>query len=546
MNPTSALRYSWFLLACLACGSRVIGRLDDERSAGSAAGSATAAGGLGAGAAESSASGGASSRPAGAGGMPIHPAGGSVAAGAADDSAGASEAGAAGDGITPRPKALLLIDSRLYALIGEKLEQYRALAAERRGFAIELRVETGLDDRSFVELKSWLTNEHQLNPALEGVLFVGNVPVPTFYKPRNDNLATRLYPYFYEDLDATWLRAQDPGTLDPLCLDQPGQVQQNCNVLADTTVPPHDYDRLIPGSSLGPELWSAYWPVGISGGPNDYAAFAAQLSSYLDKVIAYYSGRIASNGHYYFVSNDPLWNTLELLWNAAPRTALDFYGRPGPQGQVGADCIVGAENLCYVRWPLESYDSFTAFRQAYEAQPFLGEGWQQPSIFTAHMNAALYDMVEVNVPSDSGLALLDTAESAALTHAGLIVALGGSSVVGFAEPRAASSVDIPSVLPSSSVGVAYLYGQSQALAVLGDPTQRGHAGNFPVVYATLKTTPGAYLGRAHRAQMLKNYADAGYEQCVAANNANCGYTVSETASEMLLGDPFLDLDDRVR
>jgi hypothetical protein len=539
------LRYSLFLVACLACGSRVIGRLD-ERGTGGVSSTATAAGGLAAGANEPGASGGASSPVPGAGGMPLQYAGGGGAPGSAaaagEENAGAGEAGAGGR-VAVQPKALLLIDARLYALLREKLEQYRALAEQRRGFAIELRVETGLDERSFVELKSWLTSEHQRNPELEGVLFIGNVAVPTFYKPRNDNLATRLYPYFYEDLDATWLRAQDPGTLDPLCLNQPGQVQQNCNVLADTTVPPHDYDRLIPGPSLGPELWSAYWPVGISGGPNDYAAFAAQLSPYLDKLIAHYSGQIASNGRYYFVSNDPLWNTLELLWNSAPRTALDFYGKPGPQGQVGSACIVGAQNLCYVRWPLESYDSFAAFRQAYEAEPFVGEGWQQPSIFSAHMNAALYDMVEVNVPSDSGLALLDTAETAALSHAGLIVALGGSSVVGFAEPRAACSVDIQNVLPSSSVGVAYLYGKSQALAVLGDPTQRGHAGNFPVVYATLKTTPGAYLGKAHRAQMLQNYADAGYEQCVAANNANCGYTVSETASEMLLGDPFLDLSD---
>lgn len=544
---TCQLRYGLFLLVCLACGSRVIGRLDEGGPAGTA-GTASASGGGGAGASEPT-SGGSISRVPGAGGMLAHTGGtggaAGSAAGASTDSAGASEAGAGG-APTLLPKALLLIDSRLNALIGEKLEQYRALAEQRRGFAIELRVETGLDDRSFVELKSWLTREHQLNPGLEGVLFVGNVSVPTFYKPRNDNLATRLYPYFYEDLDATWMRAQDPGTLDPLCLDQPGQVQQNCNVLADTTVPPHDYDRLIPGSSLGPELWSAYWPVGISGGPNDYAAFAAQLGPYLDKLIAYYSGRIASNGRYYFVSNDPLWNTLELLWNSAPRTALDFYGKPGPQGQVGEACIVGAENLCYVRWPLESYDSFAAFRQAYEAEPFVGEGWQQPSVFTAHMNAALYDMVEVNVPGEPGRALLDTAESAALSHAGLIVALGGSSVVGFAEPRAGSSVDIQSVLPSSSVGVAYLYGKSQALAVLGDPTQRGHAGNFPVVYATLKTAPGAYLGNAHRAQMLQNYADAGYERCVAANNPNCGYAVSETASEMLLGDPFLDLQGAVR
>jgi len=77
--------------------------------------------------------------------------------------------------------------------------------------------------------------------------------------------------------------------------------------------------------------------------------------------------------------------------------------------------------------------------------------------------------------------------------------------------------------------------------VLGDPTQRGHYGNFPVVYEALKTGAAAYLGAAHRAQMLQNYRDAGYEQCVTDGGTNCGYTLSENGSEMLLGDPFLDL-----
>jgi hypothetical protein len=78
--------------------------------------------------------------------------------------------------------------------------------------------------------------------------------------------------------------------------------------------------------------------------------------------------------------------------------------------------------------------------------------------------------------------------------------------------------------------------------VMGDPTGRGHYANYPVVYAALKTGAASYLGAAHHARMLQNYADAGYDQCVASSGSNCGYNLSENASEMLLGDPFLDLN----
>jgi hypothetical protein len=538
----------------LACGSRTIGSLPADSAAG-AAGAGLAQGQSGSAqvlqtagnsdAGSTLAQAGASD--AGSNSAAGNASGGSVggsASGVGGTSGAAGGGGFAGTSGAPSAAAhaLMLVDSRLYEQLADQLERYRQLAEQRRGFSIELRAVKGLDDLGFGELKTELRSERVANPSLEGVLFIGNVALPTFYKPRFDNLSTRLYPYFYEDLDATFVRAQDPGTLDPRCVDWGNAPQQNCNVLGDTIVPPHDYDRFQPGAHLGPELWTAYLPVGVSGSLNDYPDFAAQLRPFLDKLLAFYTLSLKGNGRYYFVSNDPGWAQLELLWNALPRSQFDFYGKPGPQGQVGADCISGGQDLCYVRWPLESYDSYAAFKQAYQALPFLGEGWQMPSIFSAHMNGALYDMVEVNAPSDYGSSITTTQETAQLAQTGLIVALSGSSVTGFAPPRADTSVDIKQVLAGDSVGVAYLYDKARALAVLGDPTMRGHYANFPIVYATLaRGGPSGYLGAAHLAQMQQNYADAGYEQCLASEGTNCGYTLSENASEMLLGDPFLDL-----
>ncbi|HEY3665215.1 MAG TPA: hypothetical protein VGL19_04410, partial [Polyangiaceae bacterium] len=399
------LRTYLLLGACLACGSRTIGSLPADSAAG-AAGVNTAHDQGGSAqvlqTAGNSAAGSALAQ-AGASDAGGSDAGGSDAAGSASGGAsnagGGGSAGAAG-APSPAAHALMLVDSRLYELLADKLERYRELAEQRRGFSIELRAVKGLDDLGFAELKAQINGARAANPSLEGVLFIGNLALPTFYKPRFDNLSTRLYPYFYEDLDATFVRAQDPGTLDPRCVDWGNAPQQNCNVLGDTIVPPHDYDRFLPGAHLGPELWSAYLPVGVSGSQNDYPAFAAQLGPFLDKLLAFYTLTLKANGRYYFVSNDPGWAQLELLWNALPRSRFDFYGKAGPQGQVGADCIGGGQDLCYARWPLESYDSYAAFKQAYEALPFLGEGWEMPSIFSAHMNGALYDMVEVNAPSD--------------------------------------------------------------------------------------------------------------------------------------------------
>jgi hypothetical protein len=75
-----------------------------------------------------------------------------------------------------------------------------------------------------------------------------------------------------------------------------------------------------------------------------------------------------------------------------------------------------------------------------------------------------------------------------------------------------------------------LYGASKALAALGDPHWRGHYAHYPTMYQALKTDK-AYLGYANLLRMKKLYA-------VAGNDAQA---LKEEAGEMLLGDPFLDL-----
>jgi len=292
---------------------------------------------------------------------------------------------------------------------------------------------------------------------------------------------------------------------------------------------------------MGPELWGAFLPVGVSGTQNTYADFADQLRPYLDKLLTYYAGSVHSTGRYYFVSNDPGWPQLQRLWDSLPRTAIDFYGKPGPLGETNGSCLIGDQNVCYVRWPLETYSSFDAFHQDYVASPFVGEGWQTADIFTSHMNSSLFDMVEVNVPGDSGAALVSADEARQLTQAGLIIALAGTSAAGFAPPRADTTVDIKTVLASDNVALAYLYGKSGALAALGTPSVRGHYANYPVLYSSLKNGAAAYLGAAHRAQLLQNHLDVGYEQCVLDGHVTCSYPLSEQMNEMLLGDPFLDL-----
>jgi hypothetical protein len=425
---------------------------------------------------------------------------------------------------TTAPRALIVIDQRLYALVGSLVDQYRALAQARRGFEIGLRVVSGVDDWSYAQVKSYLVNERGGNPTFEGVLFIGNVKLPSFYKSRNDSNFTRLIPRYYEDLDGVFAKVYPDNSTDPYCTDT---NWPNCFIYGPSNIPPHDFDFTDKGPNPDPEIWVSFLPVGSATAPNTYAEYANTLTPYLQKVIRYYNRQITTNRRYYFVTPDK-GETFEILWDAFGKYAIDIYGKPGPNGETWGACLTPTGNVCYQRWPLESYaDPFT-FMAEYDAVN-VGEGWQDPAIFLSHLNAQTYLVAEVNIHSDEYYSLASAAQARGITKGGLLVSLAGCSVSGFRQPGSPSFVDTAAFV-SDSVAAAYLYGSSNAVAVLGDPFWRGHYAHFPTLYREM-TLYGQYLGAAHLVRMKRQYA-----------LSETGWDLRENGMEMLMGDPFMDLN----
>jgi hypothetical protein len=270
-------------------------------------------------------------------------------------------------------------------------------------------------------------------------------------------------------------------------------------------------------------------PVGFDSG-NTYTAFANQLRPYLQKLLTFYRLGYPSNGKHYFVSND-IGTDYPTNWATFGPTKLDFYGKPGPNGEVGAACIQGSNNLCYVRWPTETYANAQAFIDAYKASPWVDEGWQTPSIFTTHMNSNRYDFAEVNVHSEDDNSLLTATEAKAITKGPLVLLLSGCAVASFAQPGSPSGTDHPWTSVNDNVSAGWLYGSSNVLAVLGEPHLRVHYAEYPTVMKEVKANHG-YLGAAHFARQKKQYAIAGTDFIA----------LKEDANEALLGDPFMDVE----
>jgi hypothetical protein len=421
------------------------------------------------------------------------------------------------------PKAAIIIDSRLYSLLKTEIDSYRAKAQARRGFGIQLDVQTGIDDLSYAAVKDHVKALKSANPGLEGILVVGNVKLPSFFQGRSDNVDLRLLPRYLEDLDGIFRKDMANGYSEPSCATAPNP----CYNWGPYTVPVHDLDFTDKGPNPDPELWAAFMPVGVSGTSNTYTDFANQLRPYLQKVIRFYDGQITTNGRYYYVSNDK-GERMDTNWATFGPATIDFYGKPGPHGETGAACIQGSNNLCYVRWPMETYASYAAFEQAWSALN-VGEGWQQDTILLAHMAQAVYPLVQINVHSWWGGSIISTAQARAITKGGLIVALDGCGVAGMSQPGSPSRTDVDGWYASDNVLLGWLYGSSQAVAGSGDPFTRGHYANHPTVWNRLKVY-GDYLGKAHLERMRVNYA--------GAMNA---WELREAGGEMLVGDPFVDL-----
>ncbi len=111
-------------------------------------------------------------------------------------------------------RALVLVDTRLHELICAGVV---GLCAGRGGQA-EIRPSPccrwwdwtiAVRRRSAEAIQSW----HAERPKVEGILFVGNVKLPSFFMPRGDTLSVRLWSKYYEDLEME-ADARDAAGLD--------------------------------------------------------------------------------------------------------------------------------------------------------------------------------------------------------------------------------------------------------------------------------------------------------------------------------------------
>ena len=424
------------------------------------------------------------------------------------------------DPATSVTRAVVLVDERLQAPLATLLADYAREAGRHRGFNIAVEVVPGLDDMPFETVRERVRALRRAYPELAGVLYVGNVRLPSFHSPRGDNQQTRYLPHAYQDLDLVLeqrlVPSQPyPGSTDP-----------------QRRVPMHDFDGLDRGAEPGVELWAAFLPVGLTDATqNNYEAWARQLSPFLRKAIAYHSQRAAPAKRLYKVSNQ-LWN-LEPAWAYYGPTRIDFYAtNPLAKGSVAPGtpaeqyCILPADQA-YTRTPTEQFTSWDAFEAWYRQHEWMGEGWQKDAIFLEHMNQLDYDLAWVNVHSCENFSLVNSDQARSIQKGARVMMLSGCGVGGFRQPGNPSFVDSP-VAPEQNILCAYVYGTSRALAALGDPFNRGHESDYERMIEWM--IAGDYLGQAHLKRLQLQY-----ERTPAAAE------LKENVMEILIGDPLVDL-----
>jgi len=421
--------------------------------------------------------------------------------------------------------ALVLVDNRLYALLENEINLYIELAEQRRAFDIVVDSDKNLDDYSYQNIRNLIKSYRASYPGLEGVLFIGNIKLPSFYKNRADILPIRSFPAYYEDFDLNVTRHYGPGAVDPYC---DGGNSPYCQVVKEGgyTVPEHDFDDIL-DYPTAPDIWTSHMPVGMSN--NDtYHDFANQLRPYLNKIIDFYQGRYVPEKKMYMVSNDlgefDFWQLYDDVSN------VDFYSM-NPSQDTTCICSGRSAEECYTRVPLESYNSNADFLADYSSRFWMGEKWQSPDIFTRHMTSNNYEFVVVVAHGTEKGCIINSTQAHNLLNGGIVMMVKGCSAAGFKQPQSPSNVE--SVWPAENLLVNYLVGNSNCLAALGDPYVRAHYPYFEKIINLMKND-SEYLGRAHFKRMQHLYATAGDR-----------IALKENLGEMLLGDPFLDVTKEV-
>ena len=434
---------------------------------------------------------------------------------------GACSLAAAAPLIRDDTRALALVDARLYELIAPALDGYLEAAAGRRRFGITLLPISGLDDRCPEEVRAALRSWHAAKPELEGVLFVGNVKLPSFFLPRADIHSVRLWPRYYEDLDMIVTQRVAPGTIlkgETTATGWPEIVGTERLV-----VPPHDFDDLTEAPTPSPKLWTAFLPVGYAEpSKNTYAGWAAQLEPFLKKTRAFYRGEVKYGRGLYLVSNDlGLLERAKPVWDAVGPAEIEFYAINEKGPGAFKDNPAG-----YQRADLGKYDSLPAFMGYARTLPWMDEGWQSSEIFVRHMAQSCRRVVWWNVHSNPELSLVSWEQAHDLRNGGLIALLNGCSVGGFTQPGSRTVVDT-SVSVERNVLVNLVYGQSAFVAAMGSVHDRvTDERAMPLLRELYK---GGYLGQAHLLRLRQEDRD------VQGNPA-----LLREFQEILIGDPFVD------
>ncbi|MCC6746175.1 MAG: hypothetical protein IT371_00865 [Deltaproteobacteria bacterium] len=430
------------------------------------------------------------------------------------------------------PKALALVDQRLYAQVAPALHDYLEAACARRGFAIRLAGVQGLDAMPPAAIRALLKAEKSANAALEGVLLVGNVPLPTFFLGRVDVPQARYWTRYYEDLDMQVKRVIPEGTALPECSGTP-PVNWPCVVPKDVKVPfpapPHDFDDFEQGPRPGRELWAAFLPVGFAADKRDYAAWGRQLRPYLAKTLAFYRAPETYARNIYHVGNDlGQLGQLAPLWPLLGATGIDYYAinTLGP-GRCRNN------RACYVRAPLEQYASMEEFLTYARTLPWIDEGWQAADIFLGHLNgspAFPRRVVWVNGHGTPQGSLLTSAQARTGIAAGkgaLVALMSGCMVGSYQRPGDTLPKDAWPVPPAEdNLLVSLVYGKGAFVSAIGSVPIRSASPDFGPLL--LRLYEDSYLGAANRHRM-DSYDQRGTSSLFWREG-----------QDILVGDPFVD------
>ncbi len=372
--------------------------------------------------------------------------------------------------------AAVLIDDRLYKLIKPQLDKYINYARIQRGFGILIDSYNGMDDLSFVQIKDRISNLRSNNPSFEGVLFVGNIKIPSGeFCDSVENDVGNLTDY-YEDYTSIFSRSL------------------NC------TSDKYDFDTI---SYNHPDIWTAWLPVGKDNeDPHDYAGFASQLSPYLQKVINFYEKKIIPEKKVYQLSMAYFWNEFP-IWDIYGPNNVDYYSiSPDPIGTpaVGTPpeehlCMNGARTSadCYVRFPLENYPTPKAARDYSITKNWMGFGWFDKNIFINHMASHDYEFVNIFVhgaiQSDQ---LLWVGDAKTVKRGGIVLIHDGCDVAKYSQLK--SDDDLHNLHADNNSLLGYLYGTSDFITAIGNGVLSNPTPQFDKIVSYEKSAP--YLGRS--------------------------------------------------